>query len=115
MRKIADDKKALQTISHLFAFGHTKTFIARAIGTSQKSLSNMIKKYPEVKAAFEVDKIEMLNDVRANMFRIAMEGKDNDAIAAGFKLLEKYDTNTFIDTEVVDDTSIQEAILLELK
>ncbi len=109
------DDKRIHTAAYLAAYGHSNGFIARALGTSPSSLSNLKKKYPEFREALATSQDSLIQDVKANMFRIATEGKDSDAVNAGFKLLEKYDMTHFVDVEIVDDADLKDAILLELQ
>jgi len=93
--------KDLETIKYLSSYGHSIAFIARAIGTTPKSLYHLKARLPRVASALNVSEKELLGDVKANMFRIAIDGQDKHSATLGLKLLDRYETD---DESTVDDS-----------
>ena len=108
--------KHIDTIKYLASYGHTTAFIARAIGTTPKSLYNLKFRLPRVADALYVSQNDLVKDVKANMFRIAIDGQDKHSATLGMRLLDKYETAESESESVdVDDTiDIKQSILDEL-
>ena len=108
--------KQVDTIQYLANYGHSTAFIARAIGTTPKALDHMKRRYPHIAKAINVSTNELVGDVKANMFRIAIDGEDKHSSSLGLKLLDRYEKlDVDADVSVVSDDTIKDDILDELQ
>ena len=107
--------KDLETIKYLASYGHSIAFIARAIGTTPKSLYHLKARFPRVASALNVSEKELLGDVKANMFRIAIDGQDKHSASLGLKLLDRYETDDVVAVDdSVSDADVANSIMDEL-
>ena len=103
------------TITNLSRYGHTQHYISGVLGVPTSTLSDWKRKDPLVAEALCVSQEGVLSDVKARMYKTAMDGTDKDSNTAAQFLLNRYEVNTpDTATTGVSDDDIRDEILDEL-